>query len=249
LNYFQPLKVIYALGAHLLVETFRLMRRNPAWFYMFLAGLLLPMVLDDFFHSPSEQRGGQAFITFYLLMAVQKMILTNGSRTSINGKGLWSYSWRHFAILAVVTVIALVPLFTLGKHRGVLGMAMIILCVAYPFFLALVGTWPMAPIVENRFSLGRAVRCGLKRFFRTFARLFVAFVAPFVVVITASAWIAPPDLVVNGKFSTLGAITDLIGQGAQLVSLTYIGVVLTRKYLDNAELASSGHAENVAFVA
>jgi hypothetical protein len=219
----------------MLVEAFRLMQRNPKLFGAYLVGLLLPTVLDDYFSGSTGQHVTQALITFIVLMSVQNLVLAGGKAASLNSKGFRGYSFRHLVILGVVTAVAIVPMIVFGGNPFApltITLVMAIFCIAYPLALALFGTWPMSSIVEDRITLAMALRCGGRHFFRTFGRLFVAFAAPLIVALAAGTWVAPLDLFVNGKFSVPGAIAALIAQTAQLVSLTYVGVVLTHKYRD-----------------
>jgi hypothetical protein len=161
-------------------------------------------------------------------------VLARGSPHAINYRGSLGFMARHFAILATSVAIAIIPLIAFGYTPGALLLMIALIVVVYPFFLALVGTWPMSNIVPDGITLLAAFRCGSRRLATTYGRLLLATVLPLLLVLVLAFKVAEPDLYLDGKFDPLGVVTDLLGQAAQLVGLTYTAVVLTRKYLDSA---------------
>jgi hypothetical protein len=212
----------------MLIEAFQLIRRNPGLFAVFFIMLCLPSVLSDVFKIASGQ-GAQAFILFYLLRSVQQMVLAGGSAKALNVKGGMSYSLKHFVFIGVTTAIALIPIFFFGLNA--FALTLLIFCIAYPLILSILGTWPLSGV-----SLSWAFRCGISQFGRTYARLLLAFVVQFALASALVFLFAVPNLMVDGKFSASGTLAEIVAQAAQLVILTYIGVVLSRNYMSFTNL-------------
>lgn len=215
----------------MLVETFQLMRKNLALFAACLVGLCMTPVLADLLGTSAGGHGGQLFITFFILRSVQQMVLAGGEVRAMDIRGSLGFMWRHAVLLVATTAIAIIPLIALGNAPGAFLLVLAMAAAVYPLLLALVGTWPMTNIVPDGITLLGAVRCGGRRFARTYGRLLLATALPLLVALVCSVAISAPDLLVDGKFNPRGAVTDLLAEGAQLFSLTYIAVVLTRKYL------------------
>lgn len=212
----------------MLVETFQLIRRNLGLFAGFFVTLCLPLFAADVFKIAAGQ-GAQLFITFYLLRSVQQMVLADGSAKDLNARGGIPYALKHFVFIGVTTAIAFVPIFFFGLNAFALTMLMF--CVAYPLILSIFGTWPLPGV-----SLSWALRCGLRQLWRTYARLLLAVFVPMALAFTLLSLLSAPNFIVDGKFSASRTLAEFLAQAAQLVSLTYIGVVLSRKYMSFTQI-------------
>jgi hypothetical protein len=233
----------------MLIETFRLMRRNPGTFCVFFACLIFPLAMEGFTNNFKESGGVRAFMTFYAMMFVHKMVLADGTAAGINTKGTWGFSWRHVAILITTSVVSVFPVLMLGYREASLGLVVIVFCILYPLALSLVGIWPISALVNDRITLRMAARFGRKHFFKTLGRLFLALVVPIIASITLSLAVAPPSLFFDSRFTLAGAFTAVVAQASELVGIAYVGVVLTRKYLDGISPRVENDVPDTAFVA
>lgn len=207
----------------MLVETFLLIRRHLGLFIGYFLALCLPLVFADVFKVASGH-GALLFLIFFLLRSVQLLVLSNDSKRALSTKGSAAYGMKHLILFVAAMTVAFVPMFAFGGSN--LALTVLILCFVYPFILAAVGAWPLPGV-----QMSWALRCGLRNLWKTYGRLFLAFIAPIILGIACVSLLAAPSLIVDGKFNPAGTVAELLLQATQLVSLTYIGVVLSRNYI------------------
>ncbi len=234
----------------MLKQTLVIVRNNLPFYAIFIAFAVGSAIFEEY-SKKSSTTGPTLFLSFLLAMNVQNSVLRNLNFTEAVKAGKLPFGKYLFRaiMLGLLTIALSAPPFLFLLRSGGSGKSyfvlwsLLIFIAAVTVVFSLLGTWLPASIHGTKATFGDALRRGLRRFPSTAVLVFLGFALPLLAGIIALVFAGSldgADLIVDGHLN-LSTVALSIGSNAlQSIGLTYIAVVLARRYME---------AENIGFPA
>lgn len=226
----------------MLKQTLSIVRNNLLFYAMFIVCSVGVVIFDEY-SKKSTTTSVAFFLSCLLAMNVQNSVLRNLNFTEAAKAGklpFGKYMFRSL-VLGLFTIVLLMPPLLLILRLNGVGKAYFVLWAALAFVagftvvFSLLGTWLPANIHGTKATIGDALRRGLTRFPSTASLVFLGVAVPLLVgvvaVILASAFTGA-DLIVDGHLNIPTVAVSLVSNALQTIGLTYVSVVLARRYME-----------------
>jgi hypothetical protein len=239
--------------AVMLGESISIVRRNLNVYIVVLATFFALFVFDKTLNKVATNSG--LFIILLLLSTwVQAAVLFDSTFSGLYQRNpsamklRWGFAIKNVGLIAIAMLIA-IPLWTLVLRHfplststlvAILAISLIFL-LCYACTLGLLGTWLPASIFGVGATFSDAFGRGKVAFYGTSWRIALGLVVPWIASMVAAVVTldGPDTLVSDGSFNWKFAIAILVSGCAQISSLTYLSVVLTRVYINTENIAPS----------